>query len=66
MKEPEIKPVVKLVGESSIAYAIIRRVKKALEQAGADEEYIQKYVDEAMSGDYMNLLLVTMEYVRIE
>ena len=66
MKEPKRKPLVKLIGENSNAYAIIGRVKKALKKAGADQEYIQRYVDEATSGDYNNLLLVTMKYVRIK
>ncbi len=65
MKEPKRKPIVKLVGEDSNVYSIIGRVKQALKKAGADQEYIQKYMDEALSGDYNNVLVVTMDYVDV-
>jgi hypothetical protein len=42
------------------------RVKKALRRAGADQEYIEKYLSEATSGDYDHLLVVSMEYVEVE
>jgi len=41
------------------------RVKKALLKAGADDKYIKKYLNEAISGDYNNLLCVTMDYVHV-
>jgi len=41
-------------------------VKKALRRAGADQEYIDKYLSEAISGDYNHLLAVSMEYVKVE
>jgi len=41
------------------------RVKDALRKAGADKEYVKKYLDEAMNGDYDNLLCVTMDYVNV-
>lgn len=63
MKE---KPIVKLIGEDGNAFLIMGKVVKALRRAGFESEYIQKYRDEAMSGDYDNLLRVTMEYVEIE
>jgi len=63
MKAPETKPEVKLVGEDGNAFAIMGRVQRALKQAGADKEYIDKYLNEATSGDYDHLLQVTMEYV---
>lgn len=65
MTEPEIKPTVKLIDTSGDAFAIIGRVKDALLKAGADKDYIFKYQDEAMAGDYDNLLCVTMEYVHV-
>jgi hypothetical protein len=40
-------------------------VKEALRKAGADKDYIFKYQDEAMAGDYDNLLCVTMDYVHV-
>ena len=66
MKAPLEKPVVKLVGMDSNAFFIIGIVKKALKKAGADQEYIDKYIAEAMAGDYDNVLAVTMDYVDIQ
>lgn len=66
MIEPKEKPTVQLVGTDGNAFSIIGRVKKALRQAGADEEYVQRYQAEATSGDYDNLLVVTMGYVQVD
>ena len=65
MKEPDIKPTVKLIDTNGNAFAIIGRVKDALHKAGADNEYVDKYQDEVMCGDYNNLLCVTMDYVHV-
>ena len=66
MKEPLTKPTVKLTGQDGNAFSIMGRVKKALKHAGADKEYIDKYLNAATSGDYDNLLVVSMEYVNVE
>ena len=66
MKEPNEKPTVKLVGEDGNAFVIMGRTARALRQAGADKEYIEQYHNEAMSGDYDNLLRVTMQYVNVK
>ena len=66
MKEPLAKPIVKLVGHDGNAFAIMGRVKQGLKSAGADKEYIDKYLSEATSGDYDHLLVVSMEYVEVE
>ena len=66
MKGPLTKPTVGLVGEDGNAFSIMGRVKKALRRAGADQEYIDKYLGEATSGDYDHLLVVSMEYVDVE
>ena len=55
-----------MIGTDGNAFSILGRVQKALRKAGADEEYIQKYQDEATSGNYDHLLLVTVGYVQIE
>ena len=60
------KPTVKLVGEDGNAFSIMGRVKKALMRAGADQEYIDRYLSEATSGDHDHLLVVSMEYVDVE
>jgi hypothetical protein len=66
MKGPVTKPTVKLVGEDGNAFSIMGRVKKSLRRAGADKEYIDKYLKEATSGDYDHLLVVSMEYVDVD
>ena len=65
MLEPKIKPTVELTGTDGNAFFILGRVKKALLKAGADKEYASKYMEEAMAGDYDNLLAVTMDYVEV-
>ena len=35
-------------------------------QAGADKEYIDKYLKESIAGDYSYLLAVSMEYVNVD
>jgi hypothetical protein len=66
MKPPAFKPVVKLIGHDNHPFYIISKVKQALKKAGADQEYIKKYIDEATSGNYDHLLVVTMNYVDVE
>lgn len=66
MKEPSIKPTVKLIGQDGNAFAVMGSVKRALKNAGADKEYIDKYISEATSGDYDHLLAVSMKYVNVE
>ncbi len=65
MTEPEEKPIVKFIGTNGNTFALMGRVKKALFKTGADDEYIKKYLNEAMSGDYDNLLCVTIDYVYV-
>ena len=59
------KPKVKLIDEDGNAFSILGRVKKALIKAGQPEK-AKEYVEKATSGDYNNLLAVTMEYVEVE
>jgi hypothetical protein len=66
MKKPLTKPTVKLVGEDGNAFSIMGRVKQALRRAGADKEYIDKYLNDAISGDFDNLLAVSLKYVNVE
>jgi hypothetical protein len=66
MRGPIPKPTVKLIGQDGNAFSIMGRVKKALMQAGADKEYIDKYLKESTAGDYSYLLAVSMEYVNVE
>jgi len=66
MKGPLTKPIVKFVGEDGNGFSIMGRVQQSLRRAGADKEYIDKYLKEATSGDYDHLLVVSMEYVDVE
>ena len=65
MRKPEKRPTVKLVGEDSNAYYIIGRVKRVLRSAGADQEYINQYLQESMAGDYDHLLQTALKYVEV-
>ena len=60
------KPTVKLIGEDGNAFVILGRITAALRKAGYKEEYIEKYQEESMSGDYDNLLVTATKYVNIE
>jgi len=55
---------VKLIGESGNAFAILAAVVKALKEAGYEKE-AKEYVEEAIAGDYDDLLVTTMKYVTI-
>ena len=57
--------IVKLLGEDGNAFAILGKVRKALDKAGYKEE-AKSYMKEAIMGDYDHLLRVTAEYVEVE
>ena len=56
---------VKLLGENGNAFYILGVVTKALKLHGASDEDIEEYKRLAMSGDYDNLLVVTLGWVVI-
>ena len=56
---------VKLTGETGNAFFILGKVKAALIKAG-HKELAENYVREATSGDYDNLLKITMDYIEVE
>lgn len=53
----------KLVGLDGNAFSIMGAVRNAARQQGIPKEVQDEYSQRAMSGDYDNLLAVTMEYV---
>jgi hypothetical protein len=62
--EPRYSNVtVELVGRDGNAFAIIGRVRRALREAGVPEEEIRRFVEEAMAGDYDDMLRTVMRYV---
>lgn len=64
VKFPEI--TIKLVGQDGNAFSIIGRVKSAMRKAKIPNEDIKSYQDEAMSGDYNNVIAITMKTVNVE
>ena len=63
MKYPNIK--VQLTGRNGNAFAIIGSVSQALRQAGVNKDEVKKFIDEAMSSDYDNLLVTCMNWVDV-
>lgn len=57
---------VKLIGEDGNAFAILGKVKAAMKKAKVDITTIDKYIEEATSGDYNHLLRTTMMYVNVK
>jgi hypothetical protein len=62
-KYPEIE--VQLTGRDGNAASIIGAVSKALRRAGVPGEEIKKFTDEAMSGDYDNVLETALRWVDV-
>ncbi len=56
---------VQLVGGDGNAFAVIGAVMKALKRAGLTKDEQDAYMSEATSGDYDNLLRVTMDWVNV-
>lgn len=65
MRGPSIKPKVKLISEDGNAFAIMGAVAMALRKAGADQEYLDQYLDRSTGGDYNHLILTAMMYVDV-
>jgi hypothetical protein len=63
-KHPEVK--VQLVGLDGNAYSIMGRAQQAMIRAGLTDADVTAYCDEAMSGDYDNLLQTTMRWFDCE
>lgn len=57
---------VRLVGENGNAFHIVGRVSQALKRAGASKAEIERYQQEATSGDYNHLLTITLEWVEVK
>lgn len=64
VKYPNI--TVNLIGENGNAFVIMGLVQRALRKAGVSKEEIGLYIKEATSGDYDNLLVVTLNWVNVE
>lgn len=64
VKYPNVS--VQLSGEDGNAYSIIVRVKRALKRNSVPQEEIDKFREEAMSGDYDNVLQAAMKWVDVQ
>jgi hypothetical protein len=62
-KYPEVE--VQLTGRDGNAFYILGAVQREMRRAGIDQEAIAAYMEEAQSGDYDNLLRVTMRTVTV-
>ena len=62
-KYPNIE--VELTGQDRNAFAVMGAVIKALRRNKVPQAEIDQYTEQAMSGDYDNLLTVTMQTVEV-
>ena len=63
IKYPNVK--VQLTGRDGNAFAVMGSVKEALRKAGVSREETDQFLEEAMSGDYNNLLCTCMRWVNV-
>ena len=63
MNEP--KPAVSFLNENGNTFNLIGICRRALRRAGASQAHIDKFVEEATSGDYDNALIVMQRYCEI-
>lgn len=63
VKCPEV--TVDLVGQDGNAFVILGLVCRGMKRGGVDESIIDEFRNEAMSGDYDNLLVTVMKYVNV-
>lgn len=62
-KHPEI--TVTLTGQDGYAFAVLGRCRDAARNAGLSEDEIAAFMDEAMAGDYDQLLQTAMRWFEI-
>lgn len=60
------RPTVKLIGRDGNAYAVLGTVVRALKKAGYSPDEVKLYTAAATSGDYDNLLAITIEWVDVK
>ncbi len=62
MNDAPIKADMSLIGINGNAFAIIAAVERGLRRAGATSEQRAQFRNEAMSGDFSNLLATAMKW----
>ena len=60
-KYPDVH--VELSGQDGSAYAIIGRTRRELRKAKVEDDVIERFTAEAMSGDYDHVLRTVMKWV---
>jgi hypothetical protein len=67
MTEPLYPNVtVKLVGSDGNAFAVLGKCKREAAKAGVPKVELDKFLEEAMSSDYKNLLATCMKWFTIK
>ena len=64
IKYPDIE--VQLSGIDGNAISIIGKVSSALKKGGIERSVVNEFADEAMSGDYNNVIQTCMKWVRVK
>jgi hypothetical protein len=64
-RKPLFDISVKLIGENGNAFVLIGLVKQALRRHKVSSELCDKFVKDATSGDYDNVLRVCMHWVHV-
>lgn len=62
VKNSSVKAKLKLVGTDGNAFAIMGKVVSALKDQKVSKEKVEQYLQDAKSGDYNNLLAVSLKY----
>jgi hypothetical protein len=62
----ESKPDLKIIGEDGNAFNILGLARRAATKAKWPADKIDKYLEEAMSGDYSHLLAITAKYFNVK
>lgn len=56
---------VELLGQDGNAFFIIGRIEKEMRRAGVSKRDMAEFREEAMSGDYNNVLTTAMKWVNV-
>lgn len=62
---PKYNIPVQLLGEDGNAMVLISKVRRALVKASVREDEVNKFMTEAMSGDYNKVIQTCMEWVDV-
>lgn len=62
MEQPPVRAKMSLVGIDGNAFVIIGTVARELRRAGATPEQVKQFQNEAMSGDYDNVLTTALRW----